>query len=48
VFVHQISEVLAPGRAALFLVVQEAWDPEAGTDALRPLSPRVLHTTLDD
>jgi uncharacterized membrane protein len=45
-FLRQVRETLEPGRAALFLVVSDA-DPQRAIDALRPLAPRVLRTTLD-
>ena len=32
---------------ALFLVIGDSADPQQAIDALRPLAPRVLHTTLD-
>jgi len=47
-FVRDLKEVLEPGRAALFLVVRSSGDPTRAIDALRPLSPRVLRTTLND
>jgi hypothetical protein len=36
-----------PGRAALFVVVSSGADPDRAIDALQPLGPRVLRTTLD-
>ena len=39
--------LLEPGRAALFLILSVSADPQKAIDALRPLAPRVLHTTLD-
>jgi uncharacterized membrane protein len=39
--------MLEPGRAALFLILSVSADPQKAIDALRPLAPRVLHTTLD-
>jgi uncharacterized membrane protein len=47
-FLRQVGETLEPGRAALFAVVSDAGDPERAIQALRPLGPRVLRTTLDD
>jgi uncharacterized membrane protein len=47
-FVHKVKEVLEPGRAALFLVVGGATDPALTIDALKPLSPQVIRTTLDE
>jgi uncharacterized membrane protein len=47
-FVRDLQDALAPGRAALFLVVEGGTDPSTTIDALRPLSPRVLRTNLDD
>ena len=44
-FLRQLDETLDPGRAALFVVVSDA-DPEQAIQALRPLAPRVLRTTL--
>jgi uncharacterized membrane protein len=44
-FLRQLDETLEPGRAALFVVVSDA-DPERAIQALRPLAPRVLRTTL--
>jgi uncharacterized membrane protein len=44
-FLRQLDETLEPGRAALFVVVSDA-DPEPAIQALRPLAPRVLRTTL--
>ena len=43
-FLRQLDETLEPCRAALF-VVSDA-DPERAIQALRPLAPRVLRTTL--
>jgi uncharacterized membrane protein len=45
-FLHQVHETLEPGRAALFVVSGGA-DPERAIEALQPLAPRVLRTTLD-
>jgi len=42
---RQLDETLEPGRAALFVVVSDA-DPERAIQALRPLAPTVLRTTL--
>jgi uncharacterized membrane protein len=47
-FVHEVKEVLKPGRAALFLVISGGTDPSRVIDALRPLSPRVVRTTLSE
>lgn len=47
-FVRRLRELLQPGRAALFLVVTHADDPSRVIEALRPLSPEVLRTTLDE
>jgi uncharacterized membrane protein len=48
-FVREVKEVLKPGRAALFLVVSGGGtDPSRAVDALRPLSPRVVRTTLSE
>jgi uncharacterized membrane protein len=44
-FLRQLDETLEPGRAALFVVVSDA-DPEQAIQALAPLAPRVLRTTL--
>jgi uncharacterized membrane protein len=44
-FLRQLDATLEPGRAALFVVVSNA-DPEPAIQALRPLAPRVLRTTL--
>ena len=44
-FLRQLDETLGPGRAALFVVVSDA-DPEQAIQALGPLAPRVLRTTL--
>jgi uncharacterized membrane protein len=44
-FLRQLDETLGPGRAALFVVVSDA-DPERAIQALRPLAPTVLRTTL--
>ena len=44
-FLRQLDETLEPGRAALFVVVSDA-DPEPAIQALAPLAPRVLRTTL--
>lgn len=46
-FLRQVKEALEPGRAALFLIVSDSAEPQKAIDALRPLAPRVLHTTLD-
>jgi uncharacterized membrane protein len=46
-FLHQVNETLGPGRAALFVVVSGGADPDRAIDALQPLGPRVLRTTLD-
>jgi uncharacterized membrane protein len=46
-FLRQVDETLEPGRAALFVVVSGGADPERAIEALAPLSPRVLRTTLD-
>jgi uncharacterized membrane protein len=46
-FLHQVNETLEPGRAALFVVVSEVPTPTGAIDALQPLGPRVLRTTLD-
>src|SRR5215203_3309208 len=46
-FLRHVGETLEPGRAALFAVVSDAGDPERAIQALRPLGPRVLRTTLD-
>jgi uncharacterized membrane protein len=46
-FLHQVNETLEPGRAALFVVVGGGADPDRAIDALQPLGPRVLRTTLD-
>jgi uncharacterized membrane protein len=44
-FVREVSETLEPGRAALF-VVGDALDPDRVVELLKPLSPRVLRSTL--
>ena len=44
-FLRQLDGTLGPGRAALFVIVSDA-DPEPAIQALRPLAPRVLRTTL--
>ena len=44
-FLRQLDETLGPGCAALFVVVSDA-DPEPAIQALRPLAPRLLRTTL--
>ena len=44
-FLRQLDATLGPGRAALFVVVSDA-DAERAIQALRPLAPRVLRTTL--
>jgi uncharacterized membrane protein len=44
-FLRQLDETLEPGRAALFVVVSNA-DPDEAIQALRPLAPKVLRTTL--
>ena len=46
-FLQQVNETLEPGRAALFVVVSGGADPDRAIDALQPLGPRVLRTTLD-
>jgi uncharacterized membrane protein len=46
-FLQQVNETLEPGRAALFFVVSGGADPDRAIDALQPLDPRVLRTTLD-
>jgi uncharacterized membrane protein len=46
-FLQQVNETLEPGRAALFFVVSGGADPDRAIDALQPLGPRVLRTTLD-
>jgi uncharacterized membrane protein len=43
-FVRDLRTMLEPGRAALFLVVRTAFDPDRAVEALRPLSPTVLRT----
>jgi uncharacterized membrane protein len=45
-FLRQVDETLQPGRAALFVVVSGGADPERAIEALAPLGPRVLCTTL--
>jgi uncharacterized membrane protein len=47
-FVHELEEVLQPGRAAVFLVVRSVVDPSKAIDVLRPLSPRLLRTNWDE
>jgi uncharacterized membrane protein len=46
-FLRQVEEALEPGRAALFVLVSGSADPQRAIDALRPLAPRVVRTTLD-
>ena len=46
-FLRQVAETLGPGRAALFVVVSGGADSERAIEALKPLGPRVLRTTLD-
>ena len=46
-FLRQVAETLEPGGAALFVVVSGGADPQRAIEALKPLGPRVLRTTLD-
>jgi uncharacterized membrane protein len=46
-FQRQVKETLEPGRAALFVVVSGSAAPQRAIEALRPLAPRVVRTTLD-
>jgi uncharacterized membrane protein len=45
-FLRQVDETLEPSREVLFVVVSGG-DPERAIEALQPLDPRVLRTTLD-
>jgi uncharacterized membrane protein len=47
-FVNEVKQVLEPGGAALFLVVDLESDLVPLIDVLRPFSPRVLKNTLSE
>ena len=47
-FIRDVKELLEPGGAALFMVVSGGTDSSRAIDALRPLNPRVLRTTLTE
>jgi uncharacterized membrane protein len=44
-FIKDVSEALAPGTSALFLIVREA-EPDATLDALKPYKGQLYYTSL--